>query len=110
MRDMNTQTHTPGPWFVHPGTDGRERGHIRELKTESTSGRHVAVARITYAGREYGECEANARLIAAAPELLEACQEALTAATNVFHGDIVKEASRVRAVLRSALAKAKGEA
>lgn len=71
---MNTK-HTPGPWFI---TEGPIYGNVSRLKVEAAAD----------AQREYGmvimertistgmtgtidqECLANARLIAAAPELL----------------------------------------
>ena len=65
---------TPGPLFVHPGVDGRERGYIREVKTEESSDRHVATARVTYTSRTLEEAEANARLYAAAPALIAECR------------------------------------
>lgn len=56
--------HTPGPWEVY--CDGfsvaAEDGHIVSTYVE---------------GNTDDECSANARLIAAAPELLEALQDAI---------------------------------
>jgi len=58
--------HTPGPWFIN--------GPFIGPRLSPDSGILLKVARV--AGDEGdGECIANARLIAAAPELLElACQ------------------------------------
>jgi hypothetical protein len=60
--------------------------------------RHLASVR---AGRE---AEANARLIAAAPDLLSACRDTLDA---LYHaeGDVIEE---IREQLRAAIAKAEG--
>lgn len=59
--------HTPGPWFVW--------GPFIGPRLAPDSGIHVKVARI--AGHETdADAVANARLIAAAPELLEALAEA----------------------------------
>ena len=57
--------HTPGPWFALSG------GNV----TRNT-GPHWAAAGIYIAqvDQKSMSCEANARLIAAAPELAEACQ------------------------------------
>jgi hypothetical protein len=63
-----TLMHTPGPWIAVPN------GEAFNLQRESA--RHHAIL----VGMNYnkpGELEANARLIAAAPELLEAL-EAMT--------------------------------
>ena len=57
--------HTPGPW--HTGTD--EDGHV----VYNESGGFIADAGLD--DGDEGEEAANARLIAAAPDLLAACQE-----------------------------------
>jgi len=67
----NTQTtmkHTPGPWHVIPGVEGlfvasKEHDEYYALATAHTLD-------------ERPEMEANAKLIAAAPQLLEALREA----------------------------------
>ncbi|HEY1034976.1 MAG TPA: hypothetical protein VGE09_08345 [Pseudoxanthomonas sp.] len=63
--------HTPGPWVVEHG----ESVSVRDVATDSRlctinwlKGRHGLAGRIPDA-----EGEANARLIATAPDLLEAC-------------------------------------
>ena len=57
------------------------------------------------------ERDANARLISAAPELLEACEEALTLFDGVTalddHGS--NKLGQVENLMRAAIAKAKGE-
>ena len=75
--------HTPGPWQVDPNNPGDVNG---------PDGKDVAVAlfsgmtRLEITGNEptlsaitHEEAEANARLIAAAPCMLEALQDALCA-------------------------------
>ena len=52
--------HTEGPWFVDGNSIAHQSGDIATLDGV----------------RPYEEEEANARLIAAAPELLEACRDA----------------------------------
>jgi len=55
-------THTPGPWLVWPASNG--------VKITDSLGRHVAV--IPMATPQW---QADARLIAAAPELLAALEK-----------------------------------
>ena len=59
--------HTPGPWVVN-----ETRGHAFFIDAPDHN--------ICYVGRI---AEADARLIAAAPDLLEACEKALEAAANL---------------------------
>lgn len=68
--------HTPGPWVATPFTtyannaDGKESGwHINQA-----GGPGFVMTAPCYSHRAK-ECEANARLIAAAPDLLEIAQE-----------------------------------
>lgn len=62
--------HTPGPWQVVASTDRRSRGYIRRVG--SVPG-EMAVARVMQ-GRCFGEQDANARIIAAAPDMLAALE------------------------------------
>ncbi len=55
--------HTPGPWLL---------GEERSGDVEDLCGYLVAV--VSGVGRSEGEYVANARMVAAAPELLEAAQ------------------------------------
>ena len=67
-------SHTPGPWK----TAIVDHGDMKQVETIHAP--NVAFGRSTFhvvlpgsiAGRSYAECDANARLIAAAPDLLEA--------------------------------------
>lgn len=67
-------THTRGPWTIEQATDGRRKGYIRGPKSNGAGGR-IAVARVSEAGNGPSEQAANARLIAAAPDLLEALRQ-----------------------------------
>lgn len=69
--------HTPGPWNVYESDDGHE---IR-MGRANDSISYPSHCIVTYDhmiypvdGEQYEEAEANARLIAAAPELLEALE------------------------------------
>ena len=82
--------HTPGPWRVNP------------LVYMRVNAANSNVARIS---REHGdiEGEANARLIAAAPDLLAACEVALDAMLAHDFGTL-----SLCPQLRAAIAKARG--
>ena len=62
---INTTQHTPGPWYAHCT--------YISGKTDN-----ISIAQCSYRGKvDLIEAEANAHLIAAAPELLDSLQEAL---------------------------------
>lgn len=92
--------HTLGPWKVSTGNTGRFRTPTIEVTALHDSGIDQTVAHIT--GISSGK--ANARLIAAAPDLLEALEEVL--AYCVEHG----HDWMCMAQARAAIAKATGEA
>ena len=71
-------TPTPGPWGV---CEGVERGSV------VIASAHVDDAIVASVGQDLPECGANARLIAAAPLLLEACKAAvaLYSTANICH-------------------------
>ena len=72
--------HTPGPWFFNDDND-HITSELREGKAE------IAICETGWSEPFESEQQANARLIAAAPELLEALQAmfAATADTEI-HG------------------------
>jgi hypothetical protein len=82
---MGEKNHTPGPYYVvpDPGQDcpecGNEIGESWMVAWKSLSGGYVGLATVMADDRE----EANARLFAAAPELLAACELALSRPTVV---------------------------
>jgi hypothetical protein len=127
--------HTPGPWRileVIPWNDGgamwvsTPEGHdgiksstdtaryigIRSTTEHmadifgSTEGGHIASVPMTYDGRD--QALANARLLAAAPDLYDACIAALDALSELIGADY--DVSGEQAKLRAALDKAKGAA
>ena len=72
--------HTAGPWKAYIGPISMSRGLnpffkgiVALLRSDSDEG----VAVITDSDRPALDYEANARLIAVAPQMLEACEEAL---------------------------------
>lgn len=98
-------THTPGPWVTD---DVYQDDIARYVMSDLLPFPHT-IARLEL-GQDRAEQEANARLIAAAPDLLEACKLIVSAL------DAVRPASAVRNewlqinVARAAIAKATGGA
>ena len=86
--------HTPGPWVVYEFVDGYE---IRSPEAECW----VATASDPEAGWGAIGREEDARLIAAAPDLLEALERVKE--TGVYFGAVPHD------MVNAALAKAKGE-
>ena len=70
---MNEAKHTAGPWFTH--RNGFSSVYI-EARVGGGMLQEVACCGPTNEGSD--QQEANARLIAAAPELLESCKSLLT--------------------------------
>ena len=76
--ETKVATHTPGPWRVNlEETDMRRWGFVRAGEPMDGAVEGVAVARVTME-RKWTINQANARLIAAAPDLLKALQTILT--------------------------------
>lgn len=102
---MSEAKHTPGPWRLGgDGIYGQSRlvggDEVRQCVC------HIGAAGIYRNDRnaELLECDANARLIAAAPELLEACK----AAKKLLEPDLIEPGRRVFWKLVAAIAKAEG--
>ena len=95
-------THTPGPWAVgpHPGNDAGTHWHM-------------IVAR---EGEEFGPVYvgeallSDARLIAAAPELLDMCERLLGFAVHHGAPSAVEAGNGMLEAARELVAKAKGTA
>jgi len=62
-----SEKYTPGPWNLKSGVDFEYKHQIRDSEEKPV------VFWPVYAGQTKKTAEANARLIAAAPDLLEAC-------------------------------------
>ncbi len=71
---LNETKHTPGPWkVVKPNNPGPQQENDRLIATKDK--KHVAeIFQYQNHKNQNGPSLANARLIAAAPELLEACK------------------------------------
>src|ERR1043166_1098245 len=74
--------HTPGPWrSVRISTgqrSGKEEGMCFRIEAPEASSEARWDVALTYYKPAFEEAEANARLLAAAPELLAACKAALS--------------------------------
>ena len=103
---MSTQ-HTPGPWYV--GTEFNDQGrHIyaaQKVRHEDGDEWHPLIA-CTDDDERLVDWQANARLIAAAPDLLEALQRMLDAPSHGTH----EAMRRANEAARAAIAKATGAA
>jgi hypothetical protein len=94
---MSTTTHTPGPWAI---------ANAGELNPSPCGIRSVShpTGMICHLPSEHESLEANAALIASAPELLEALQTAQMALFGVVTRNSVVQAALDTA--RAAIAKA----
>ena len=97
--------HTAGPWKVDPSA-AEQRGmggeRIYKVVTDRRNGTpNGLIADVSAWWVDTESAKANARLIAAAPELLEAC-EALEASPYLFEGDDLGLLNQVRDAIDSA--------
>ena len=102
-----TTKHTPGPWFTWEG--GVYSGRPKVMKRRELSGYDAKICAIDDLYGTARSRKANARLIAAAPELLAALQDvdALWMHHSIAHGD--GKISPLHEKVISAIAKATGE-
>lgn len=127
-QETTVAQHTPGPWVARPqhqatGRGGRTPGKVLGWIVEFTEGRGGRIGWPSLAWEDtnegapgdHPENEANARLIAAAPDLLEACRgvDVLYAELHKALGGLVGDPSYdivIEAVrkARTAIAKAEG--
>ena len=94
---MTTQ-HTPGPWFANDS-----------LQLFAETGQHIARLDSSTEGFEGGTLYANARLIAAAPDLLAALIAFDDAFSHYCEGDPDSDEVSALYQAREAIAKATGE-
>lgn len=97
--------HTPGPWSYE--YDNCDNGTGQRYSLSGPNGRDLLHFSYNSSSAEEAEKKANARLMAAAPELLRAARSAL----GVLSGLDMNKSSLVSALagLRVAIAKATGE-
>lgn len=93
--DTQAPLHTPGPWDVFSRTD--EYGDV--LYGITIDDRYLSEA----------EAEANQRVIAAAPHLLDACRVARESLWFMHTSSMIKLEPELLAFLDAAIAKAEGE-
>ncbi len=77
---MNTK-HTPGPWELGEIEQGQDGGEFVAIDGKNPKKRHMELARVVWKMEDDERSltqEANARLIAAAPDLLDALQAAIS--------------------------------
>lgn len=106
---MSTAKHTPGPWTM----DDHQAGDCYAYVIPGSGSILGTICRVDISWDSYGQSIADARLIAAAPDLLEALQ-ALFA--NMLAQDLANEAKRptegefiaCMAAANAAIAKATG--
>lgn len=109
--------HTPGPWRIGNTTNG----HASSVQAPSvatyshTAGREMPMTICSMAARSrdhYAEMDANAALIAAAPDLLAACEAARRNILDYLNGEWdgnVEGWEAVMARCNAAIRKAQGQ-
>ena len=98
MKAAKRIAHTPGPWRVHFNVPTAiVPGHI--IKTEADPQSPIASLWIGGGSKGVARQEANARLIAAAPELLATCQRVLS---SLLGGGEMPTVQEIDAVIHKA--------
>lgn len=99
--------HTPGPWFIKPVSNATVEGNLNIIQTESPTGKgyHISYSTSWDDNEDTKiEAKANANLIAAAPDLLEALQAMLSKAYKQNWNDqYPDEVSKAQAAISKAL-------
>lgn len=106
--------HTAGPWVIIPGGDEWSQGRIATIEPKPEAMIEPNYWTVAEVNNRREEREANARLISAAPDLLEALEAILPfiPVTTASEGGAAKYSENVRAadMVRAAIAKSRGEA
>lgn len=113
---MTKAHHTPGPWTVNHD-DGESVGILGNNGNNARGQQYVAAIQYSEAAQKqylpnipsHEQAKANARLIAAAPELLQSLELLLNLAEFDCMDDKSNEWRNEMICARSAAAKAKGE-
>ncbi len=109
---MSAPMHTPGPWFRVPYGDG----HDTVICEDEAGNRRIAFMALPGCRdqqerrKAWREIKANARLIAAAPELLAELEKAEDFMSGLEGWDLQDGIDEKLAGIRAAIAKAKGGA
>ena len=97
-------SHTPGPWSLSGES-------VYATRVDGPDGNKVALAQYLLSdGRSIPEAIANARLISAAPDLLEACELAIHKLKSIPSTDLGGHHDRVLMKLEDAVSKARRKA
>lgn len=116
---MTDQKHTPGPWVLGKPGRNAEDEHMCEVMTAYANGSDAKSYDLICECRKgssvripVAEKIANARLIAAAPEMLEALREAEKELRGLYkaiapHGDFASRSEGISGIV-AAIAKAEG--
>lgn len=104
---------TPGPWVIIPGGDEWSQGRIATIEPAPETMLEINYWTVAEVNNRRHESAANALLIAAAPDLLEALEAILPfiPRTSASEGGASKYSENVKAadMVRSAIAKARGQ-
>ena len=117
---MTKRKHTPGPWVVDLDQSFTLGGDVVSVEAVTPDGREVVREVCSLMldtddhpdGPEWLEDAANARLVSAAPDLLTACDRALSLIADVeqqMEGLHRMHLRNVAETLRKAIAKAEGK-
>lgn len=106
----NKTTHTPGPWGVIENSNMADM-IVSICKDKIDAPRTVLDPDNGIVGKDSAQAVANARLIAAAPELLDACKNAANVLAALAVGTLTKVERDSPAILqlRAAISKAEGK-
>jgi len=79
-----TAAHTPGPWAISYSVDGMTVDTAKPVRFNLTTAGTAVIARVcAHEDAEHFSGEANARLIAAAPDLAQALADLIEAADSM---------------------------
>lgn len=96
--------HTPAPWKLLPKQKHQNFLEVVHTDTKKVGAASEVIARVTHRITWSSEQESNARLIAAAPDLLEALEKLARLGNGDQYGN-----SEGNMIARAAIAKATGE-
>lgn len=105
---MTTAAHTPGPWIVSHAGSGKNGVFVIDEVYVTVDGVDMAIAADIIDPATGEPSEANARLIAAAPHLLDALE--LIAKESLEGAGSTGQAGWFGTIARVAIAKANGSA